>query len=848
MRRFVTVVALLFFTIPFGISITGCGKKAAALEYCNGGSTGLTTGQIVTISLQPKIYGLSVNQGEITSASNPGAVDCKGNTVAVSSYSWGTTDTSKTILDIQPSTGRLCGGTWNRNSGAGIADFTTCTVTGKSGLVYISATAGGASSNQLPVYVHPIATSVVLGPPSTNCATDPATNCSPASVNSAIASSAISGCPTSAGVATNPQDPITGCCAVAPSVVYASALTPVTPYNATGCLSQQTTGQLSARVYSGTEGNQTNISCLAGHLSYSPQTASVVTIDQNGVATAAQPGATIINAILSNNSLAGSSAGFFSTCPPADISLSYPGSPAGSTNIIVNPNNTQPITATVTDINGVALTGLALEYVSTTPIPIPASANGTVTPVYPGQASISAICQPPSCNNAPQSLIGVFGNGKPVISHALTVTTPGTNSTDLYIASTDSQYLVPVDFTQTQLGAPIRLPYAPNSMVISEDGTTIYLGSSTELMVVNSSNGALTRQDVTVRGVVLAVSPDNGTVVISDPVRKQVYLDTSTGTVTSIYGGVGTRAQWSPDSQTVYIAAGDQVLVYSRYSGWKAITPTTPAIDVAVTVPAVGAYFAGATTTARGYCPVTTTTTAGAPPTVANNFYPLTDTAAVATDRIAATNDGGHIIGANAATNSISDIQVNLATVPYFSSGTTANPVGTLAPSGGIDCPGFISTLNADQTAATGTAGPLTFTNVIANVPLTGITPTAITGVLPTSDSKVVFVTYTGTGGVLPAYLPPAFGPTGNTSGAPVAGTLTNIALSGSAIAPAGGAISADNSTAFIGTSGDDLVHIISIGSLTDTKTIAPALPSVSGGAGTLAVPNLLVEKPRPTT
>jgi hypothetical protein len=833
MRRFVSVVALLFFTIPFGISITGCGKKTAPVDYCNGGDTGLATGQITTITLQPKIYGVSINQGEITSASTPSAVDCKGSTVSVSTFNWGTSDPTKTILDIQPTTGRLCGGTWNRNSGAGIADYSTCNVTGKSGIVYITATAGGASSNPLPVYVHPIATSVVLGPASTDCINDPATNCSPASVNSAIASSAITGCPTSALYTSNPQDPTTGCCLHPPSAVYSATLTPASPYTATSCLSQQQTGQLSARVYAGTEGNQTNISCLAGHITYAPQTSSIVTIDQNGVATANQPGSTIITATVA---LAGSSAGYFSTCPPADISLSYPGSPAGTTDILVNPNNTQPITATVKDTNGNPLTGLSLEYTSTTPIPIPASGNGTVTPVYPGQASITAICQPPNCNTAPQSLIGLFGNGKPVTSHALTVTAPGTNGTDLYIASTDSQYLVPVDFTQTQLGAPVRLPYTPNSMVISEDGSTLYLGSSSALMVVNSSTGSITRTDVTVRGVVLAVSPDNGTVVVSDPVRKQVYLDGSSGSVTSIYGGVGTRAQWSPDSQTVYIAAGDQILVYSRFSGWKAITPTTPAVDVAVTVPAVGAYFAGSTTTARGYCPVTTTTAAGAPPSVANSFYPLADTADVATDRLAATNDGGHIIGATAASGSISDIQVSLA----------STSAGTLSAAGGIKCPAFVSTV-ADGNAS-GTGGPLAFTNVVANVPFTGITPTAITGILPTSDSKLVFFTYTGTGGVLPAYKPVAFGSGGNTSGAPVAGTLTNIPLSGSAIAPEGGAISADNSTIYVGTSGDNLVHIISVGSLTDTKTIAPALPSASGGAGTLAVPNLLAEKPRPTT
>ncbi len=824
MRRFVSVLALLFFTIPFGISITGCGKKTT-VEYCNGGSTGVAVGQVTTITLQPKIYGISLNQAEQGQTSAPAATDCKGTTVSVGGFTYGTTD--MTIVDVQPSTGKLCGGTWNRNTGGGIPDFTTCNATGKTGVAYITATANGATSNPLPVYVHPIVTSVVLGSASTDCATDPATNCSPASINSALANSAIAGCPTSATFTTNPVIPSTGCCTHPPSDVLASTVTPVTPYLADGCLSQGQTGQLSARVYAG-GGTTENISCQVGHLTYTAQTAAVVTIDQNGVATAQKPGATIIDATVA---LAGSSAGFFSTCPPTDISLSYPGSATGTTNILVNQNNTQPITATVLDKNGVSLTGLSLEYVSTTPITIPASSNGSVTPVYPGEASITAICQPPTCNTAPQSLLGVFGNGKPVTSKSVSVTTPGTNNSNLYIASTDSQYLVPVDFTQNQLGAPVRLPYVPNSMVISNDGSSIYMGSDTELMVVSAGTGAISRQDVSVPGKVLAVSPDNSTIVISDTARGQIHLYTSAGVISSTYGGVGNHAAFSPDSQTVYIAAGNQILVYSQFSGWKSISPATAdgtaVTDVTVTQPAVGAYFAGTTTTARGYCPATTQAAEGNPPPVSNVFYPLADTAAAATDRITATNDGFHILGASAAPATLNDIQVLLAT------STDANS-GSRSASGGIVCPSD--------------GAGLTFANTIAPVALPGIAPTAITGVLPTSDSKLAFVTYTGTGGVLPVYAPPSLGPTGNTSGAAIPGTLTNIPLSGAAVAPVGGAISADNTTIFVGTSGDGLVHIVSTASLTDTKTIAPNLPSISGATGTIAVPNLLVQKPRKIT
>ena len=810
MRRFVSVVALLLFAIPFGVSINGCGKKTTVIS-CSDTSTGIPVGQITTITLQPKVYGVSINQGQISQVSRPTATDCTGATVSVASFTYAADDLTKTIADINPSTGSLCGGTWNRNSGGGIADYTTCIPTGKTGTVYVTATANGANSNPLPIYVHAIATSVVLGVPSTDAecqGNDPSTNCSPAATNINDTTSAVVACPVATAL---------GCCAK-------SAVPATTPYDATSCVSQHSTAQLAAKVYAGTGANRVNISCQVGHVTFAAQSAGIFTIDQNGVATAQAPGSTIVNATVA---LSGSSAGFFSTCPPADIALAYPGSANGGSNILVNQNNTQPITATVTDTKGQPLTGLALEYVSTTPITIPASSNGTVTPVFPGQASITAICQPPTCNTAPQSLIGLFGNGKPVTSKAVSVTTPGSNSTDLYIASTDSQYLVPVDFTQPQLGAPIRLPYVPNSMVITNDGTTLYLGSPSGIMAVSATNGAVTNQNVTIRGVVIGVSPDNSTIVVSDPARNQVFLYNSSLTLVSVYGGTGTHATFSPDSQTIYIAAGNQILVYSNFSGWKAITPSNPVADVAVTVPAVGAYFAGTTTVARGYCPVTTTSGTTQPPTVTNQFYPPADVAAATTDRLAATNDGFHIIGATSSTNTLSDIQVQLAPVTAASSGS-----GSQSASGGIVCP-------KDGSGNT-------FTDVVASLPLTGITPASITGILPTSDSKYAFITYTGTGGVLPYYIPPStVGATG-----PIVdpNNYKTIALTAPAIAPVAGAVSADNTTIYVGTSGDSLVHIISTSSLTDTKTIAPALPSATGAAGTLAVPNLLAEKPRKTT
>ena len=779
MRRFVTFFVLLLISVPFGISISGCGKKTAVV-FCNAssGDGGVVVGQLNTIVLQPIIYGVSLNYGQIGQLSAPIATDCKGTTVSVRAYTYGSRDVS--IVDVNPATGALCAGTWNRNLNV-IPDFTVCTPPASpnpsNSVTYLTAEANGVTSNPIPVFTHPVVTSILLGAPTTNCTTDPTSNCCPlASVNTITA----------------------------------------TPYSGNSCLSQGKTGQLVARVFagSGTPTSPTsNISCQAGHLIFAAQTAGIVAIDENGVATAQQPGSTVITASVST---AGSSAGFFSTCPPASITLNVPNTTA--TNITVNQNFAQPLVATVVDQNKTVLTGLALEYVSTTPTTIPAAAGGIVTPTFPGGASITAICQPPSCNPAPFNQIGLFGNGKPATSNPINITTPGTNSTLLYLASTQSRYLVPVDFTTSNLGTPVQLPYVPNSMIITQDGTTIYMGSATELMVVSATTDGVTREDVTVPGTVLAVSPDNATVVISDPVRKLIYLEAAAGGVSTQFGGVGTHAQWTPDSQTVYISGAatatgaNQLLVYSKFTGWNNITPAITPLDVAVTVPSVGAYFAGTSTTALGYCAASTTNTSNGQTTVTNVFDPPADTNAAATDRLAATNDGKHILGASAANKTLSDLYVTLPTGP---------------------CP------------ATGAA--LQFTSVATTTALAATAPTAITGVFPTSDSTSAVVTYTGAGGVLPAYAP-------STAGTATPGVLTNVPLSGSATAPVAGVWSTDNLTFYAGTSGDNLVHLITrpsaSGALKDSKTIAPNLPLEpnTGGTGTLAVPNLLVQKPRKIT
>jgi trimeric autotransporter adhesin len=820
MRRFVTLAVLLLFSIPFGISVSGC-SKGTPVVYCNGGSSGPIVGQPFAITLQPRIFGISLNYAQIGQVSAPSATDCKGSAATISTYTYGIFNASGqadlTIADIDPANGKLCAGSWNRNSSGGVADFTTCTPNNKTGEVFVVATGGGVSSNPLPIFIHPVVTGVVLGNPTpqANCSTDPLT------------------------------DPSSNCCPLATQAVVTAPL-----YQAGACLSQGSTGQLAARVYRNATTNPAdNITCQVGHLTYTAQTSGVVSIDENGVATAQAPGSTIINASLSN---AASSAGFFSTCPPTSIQLSVPnvsGTP-GVTSVVVNQNNTQPITSVVTDKNGTVLTGLSLEFVSTAPTTIPPASAGTVTPLFPGAASITAICLPPSCNSSSFNQIGLFGNGKPITSNPISVTTPGQNSTLLYIASTKSRYMVPIDFVTNAPPQPLKLPFVPNSMVISNDGSSIYMGSANEIMVVNALTNAVSREDATVKGIVLAISPDGTTLVVTDPTLGQTYLyaastgstsgsaGASAGGIVSTYGGVATHASFSPDSQTVYITTGtvvsqadpvtltpavitptNQMLVHATFTGWTAVPLTTPASDVSVTVPSVGAYLAGATTTGRSYCPSTTISADGNSTT--NEFYPLADTAIVPTDRVIATSDGLHILGATVAGG------VSLSDLGFSQTAPKGLPIGA--------CPQTVAPnfFTASRTSTT-------------TIPL-GVSATAITGIVPTPDSTVAIVTYTGSGS-LPAYHP-------------ATGAITPVALTGSATAPVSGVASADDTTFFVGTSGDKAVHLISTSTLTDNakQTIVPSLPAFipapngPTGAGTdnpstTVTPDLLVQRPRRPT
>jgi hypothetical protein len=812
MRRFLTLICLLGLALPAGISISGCVRNPAG-NYCNGLGYGITDSQVSQITLQPQIAGISLAYGQTTQIQSPNATTCKGTSVSIGSNSYTFGTTNNRLVDISPS-GSICAGTWNRNTGGGIADYTYCyypnPLPSTGGLpyavAYITATAYSVTSNPVAVYIHAPVTNTTL-----------VTTCLPSS---------------------------TGCSTTAP-------LTSVP----TQCFSQNQQAELDAQACYVSNGTQyefcapssvtaANYACQGGlapgvtsvpscgssigTLNFSVGTSSVATINATtNVITAEQPGTTAITASIAES---GSSAGYFSTCPPKSINVTLAN---GSTKGVVTQGVQQNLTTAVTDTQGNTINGLSLAYQSTNPIDISAG-SGTITASYPGVASINAVCEPPSCNPAPINEIGLNGTGLSISSNPVNIVVPGTTSDYAWFgAPGQSQYFASIELLTGNPGSTVRLPYVPNSMLMNQQGNNLYFGSARELMIYSTSSNGLTTQNTNVPGVVLAVSPNGSQVLVNDQLRGLFYLvNPSSGGSSTTFGGLGAAASWTPDSNTLYIvdsaALGgnhtDTLYVYNVDTGWStyllacSTSKTSPTVcnsslgtilsggaqSLAITVPGVGAYLAGnPNTVAHTWCPSGT---------VGNNasiqFYPQSDSVGVPTSVLGATTDGDHILGATpngGSSITLNDISVSIPPTTLFPAAecpvnTTATPQTMTPLSTNPTQNGFV-TLNA------GTNVSVTAVNQV----VTGAAPTTVS---TTTAAPIAFVTYSTPSNStataqLPYYLPQ---PNGN----PVvpAGYITFQYPSGvtaTATAPLAGAFSPDNSIFFVSTQGDNEIHFIGI-------------------------------------
>jgi hypothetical protein len=809
MRRFLTLVSLLCLALPAGISISGCYRNPAA-KYCNGAGYGIKVGDVSSIILQPQTTGISLAYGQTQQISTPSAYDCKGSGASVSNWAYGTTDNQ--LVDIS-SSGMICAGKWNRNSGGGIADYTTCnkptTLPTTNGLpyaiAYITASANSVTSNPVKVYLHPQVTSIALAGVTQQCYSQTAS----------------------------------------------------TQLDAQACYSDSTGKQIQFCAPSGT----TNYACTTSGVTYPTCSSSLgsftyavgntaigsINSDTN-VITALQPGTTAITATIAGS---GSSAGYFSVCPPKTIVLQ---TATGGTTATVTQGVTQSLTTVATDTNDSTLTGLSLDYQSTNPIDIGASA-GSITASHPGVASIYATCQPSTCNPSPLDELGLYATGLPNSSNAVTITVLGTTSNYVWFgAPGKSQYFVSINLLTGSAGSTAKLPYVPNSMIMDKSGSSLYFGSTHGLMVASTANNVVSDPKSAVPGVLLSVSPDGSYALINDQTRGYLYLYNIAANSSSIIGGYAAAADWTADSKTMYVVDSTSLntggvtghtnilYVWNTNTGWSTynISAEGGAWGVAPMVPGIGAYLAGPKTQARTWCP------SGPVGSSANMLlYPQADIQAIRTDSIVATNDGNHILGATETSGGIQLTDLGL-TIPVqnITSGSTIFKVPDACT----------------YTAATATLSGLTFSTTPVQTMLAGINPTAVNQIVAGPVSNLTFITYSAatsnTSATLPFYIPVTKGSLGS---------VGYVSLTGSAVsAPIAGTFSPDNSLFFVSTAGDNLVHFITIPTSvslsnppTDTKQIAPALPSCSSttddgctytGSGTVVPATVITVVPRATT
>lgn len=825
MRRFLALAVLFAFSLPVGLSVVGCGPNPG--DYCikNGHAYGIKTTQVTNILLQPETTGVSLSWGQTYQAGPASAYNCLGGSESVGHYTY--TSSNLSLADISPA-GTICAGTWNRNSPGNVPNFTICTppagssennfsgcTSGTCGIVQVTAQGAGATSNPVDVYIHPPVTSVTI-PSQTACIPQ-----GQALGTSLLHETAVRG----------PGGALL-CCPPGTTLADGTAC----PATATACDSPA--ADMGTIAYSPVTTSVVTINNTTNPASAAPGTTTTTTTtsNPNGTATANLPGSTVINANLSNSDVT-SAAGFFSTCPPANIKLSVD----GGTSATVTPSSPQTVQAIATDSLGNTINGLSLNFASTEPENLSVGGAGLVTSTFPSHATVTAVCTPPACNPAPVNLIGTLGNGMPVAANPVTIDSPGRVTNEIWMASSQSPYFSEVNLLTGGQAAPIRLPFTPNSMVIDQAGDTLYFGSYHELMIYTAANNSLSSEVPSLPGVVLAVAPDNSTVVVNDQLRGVIYVATRGGVITSSIAGIANHAQFTPDGSTVYMtgvnpATGQNTLfVYNTNTGWStypltnqpayscaldaagttAVPAYNPAYDpfcgdsVAITVPHVAAFLAGTSTTANSFCPNASATPPFYPPA-----YPPGGDVPAATTQLAATSDGNHILGADDTT--FTDIWMT-----HQVSGTTVAGVPTGA------CPAYTSAALTLTTPFNQTALP--------------VTASEIDQVVSSPYSNLAFVMYQGTGatGVLPYYTP------SSTVGS--AGAMNTFQLATGAQSPVAGIFAPDGSIFFVSTSGDDLVHMLSTTTTTPTET-GTIDPKLTGLNGQPVPPQFLAVRSIPTT
>ena len=534
--------------VLFLISLPGCGGSS------NSDNT------VTTLSLTPTT--ISLNQGAVTSL-NVIAENSAGTAVAADiSFS-----SSNPAIATVSSGGLVCGGVWDAN----IINCNAVPGQGGVGQATITATATAFNvSTTATVYVHEQVDSVqtVLGAsctsmgqpiniaglafsttapgcsPSAPCnitstvgpftfgATDPTIASTSAGIQATYVSSTNSPTYTSGGT-------ITGS---AGQTCDLSGFSGVTNATATVTLTGQN------KIASGTHLNVTNsgyggttaptTATLSNGTATCSGVATVITALTTGVLSAESPGTTTVFASVSGVNSVGIP---YLTCPVNSIVVHDASS--NNTSFLLNPTNTQNLTADVYDTMGVyiqpVLTWASYPRAAAT-VAVGTSGNNpaTVTAVAGGTAYVTASCGFPTCNK------GVPAQYSQNVA-TVNVNTPA--STMVVAASTNSTAVAFINTSTNTVAFDVSLPNYPNSIVVDPGGTTVYFGSSTDFYGVTIATGFVTTYGVA--GTILGITPDGNYVLVSDSSSNVVsYVDVSTATLSGTVTGTALSTAYTPNS------------------------------------------------------------------------------------------------------------------------------------------------------------------------------------------------------------------------------------------------------------------------------------------------------------
>jgi hypothetical protein len=316
------------------------------------------------------------------------------------------------------------------------------------------------------------------------------------------------------------------------------------------------------------------------------------------------------------------------TCHVNSISIAAaPGNDPSITSFLVNSGTSTTLNATVTDIARQDVTGVPLTWSTSNPVSVGASgistgsvfgSVGTARASGAGQGTVIASCTPPTCNAGIKPTLPIYPQAAfnfdvrstgTAASPTVYATTTGCNTT----TATCTPTLVPISRASATspftAGGPTALASTPNSFVFDTGGNA-YLGVNSGdfrqrgLMILS---GTSVSQVLSAPGKVLATSPDNNSVVISDTTDSPNLMfictncSSSSRTVTTFQISGATAAAFSPDNLKAFILAGNKLYVYSKLDPLQTIDLGGAGNDVAFHPEGGFAYVAGPSTSLTPY-------------------------------------------------------------------------------------------------------------------------------------------------------------------------------------------------------------------------------------------------------